>query len=190
MKINGAYEKQRSLWEQAGYLLPAFDRQKMLDSVKQAPRWLHFGPGNIFRAFIAALQQSLLDQAEATILPVTDVKTAREGFRDFLARYNEYGKVPRDAIRPLENRVRALEHAIKAAEDDEWRRTDPEARKRASDTVEMFTTQIEKLAKQADDAEARGDLKKAQKTRESIKTYTEWLNQATKALDEFSGNGA
>lgn len=62
MKINGAYEKQRSLWEQAGYLLPAFDRQKMLDSVKQAPRWLHFGPGNIFRAFIAALQQSLLDQ--------------------------------------------------------------------------------------------------------------------------------
>lgn len=142
-----------------------------------------------FRENLTA-KQSLLDQAEATILPVTDVKTAREGFRDFLARYNEYGKVPRDAIRPLENRVRALEHAIKAAEDDEWRRTDPEARKRASDTVEMFTTQIEKLAKQADDAEARGDLKKAQKTRESIKTYTEWLNQATKALDEFSGNGA
>ena len=90
----------------------------------------------------------------------------------------------------FETEEEALEHAIKAAEDDEWRRTDPEARKRASDTVEMFTTQIEKLAKQADDAEARGDLKKAQKTRESIKTYTEWLNQATKALDEFSGNGA
>lgn len=133
-------------------------------------------------------KQGLLDQAEAAILPVNDVKAAREAFRGFLAQYNQYGKVPRDSIRPLENRLRALENAIKTAEDDEWRRTDPEARKRAADTVEMFSAQIEKLAKQADDAEARGDSKKAQKTRESIKTYTEWLDQANKALDEFSGH--
>ncbi|WP_341728767.1 DUF349 domain-containing protein [Brooklawnia sp.] len=133
-------------------------------------------------------KQGLLDQAEAAILPVNDVKAAREAFRGFLAQYNQYGKVPRDSIRPLENRLRAMENAIKTAEDDEWRRTDPEARKRAADTVEMFSAQIEKLAKQADDAEARGDSKKAQKTRESIKTYTEWLDQANKALDEFSGH--
>ncbi len=133
-------------------------------------------------------KQGLLDQAEAAILPVNDVKAAREAFRGFLAQYNQYGKVPRDSIRPLESRLRALENAIKTAEDDEWRRTDPEARKRAADTVEMFSAQIEKLAKQADDAEARGDSKKAQKTRESIKTYTEWLDQANKALDEFSGH--
>ncbi len=140
-----------------------------------------------FRENLAA-KQALLDKAEAAILPVNDVKAARDAFRVFLAEYNEYGKVPRESIRPLENRLRALEQAIKTAEDDEWRRTDPEARKRASDTVEMFTAQINKLTKQADDAEARGDVKKAQKTRESIKTYNEWLAQANKALDEFSSN--
>lgn len=140
-----------------------------------------------FRENLAA-KQALLDKAEAAILPVNDVKAARDAFRVFLAEYNEYGKVPRESIRPLENRLRALEQAIKTAEDDEWRRTDPEARKRASDTVEMFTAQINKLTKQADDAEARGDVKKAQKTRESIKTYSEWLAQANKALDEFSSN--
>lgn len=131
-------------------------------------------------------KQKLLDEAEATLLPVKDLKEARDGFREFLTKYNEYGKVPRDSIRPLEGRVRALEQSIRSAEEAEWRRTDPEARKRAADTVEMFSSQIEKLAQQAEAAEARGDRKRAEKTRESIKTYTEWLAQAQKALDEFS----
>ncbi len=131
-------------------------------------------------------KQKLLDEAEASLVPVTDLKAARDGFREFLAKYNEYGKVPRDAIRPLEGRVRTLEQAIRNAEEAEWRRTDPEARKRAADTVEMFSVQIDKLSAQAEAAEKRGDRKKAEKTRESIKTYTEWLTQARKALDEFS----
>jgi len=87
-----------------------------------------------FRENLAA-KQKLLDEAEATMLPVTDVKVAKEAFREFLASYNQLGKVPREAIRPLEGRVRALEQALRSAEEEEWRRTDPEARKRASDTV-------------------------------------------------------
>lgn len=138
-----------------------------------------------FRENLTA-KQKLLDEVEAVVFPVSDLRAAKEAFRDFLAKYNQYGKVPRDAIRVLEGRVRALEQAIRSVEEAEWRRTDPEARKRASDTVSMFTTQIEKLSQQAEAAEARGDRKKAEKTRDSIKTYTEWLNQAQKALDEFS----
>ncbi len=140
---------------------------------------------NEYRENLAAKQQ-LLDEAEATVVPIKDIKASKQAFRDFLAKYNQFGKVPRDAIRPLEGRVHALEQAIRTAEELEWRRTDPEARKRASDTVEMFTSQIEKLAQQADAAEARGDRKKAQKTRDSIATYSEWLDQARRALEEFS----
>ena len=44
----------------------------------------------------------------------------------------------------------------------------------------MFSAQIEKLTEQAEAAERRGDRSKAAKTRESIKTYTEWLAQAQK----------
>lgn len=138
-----------------------------------------------FRENLAA-KQKLLEEAEAAMLPVTDVKVAKDAFREFLASYNQLGKVPREAIRPLEGRVRALEQALRSAEEEEWRRTDPEARKRASDTVEMFSAQIEKLTEQAEAAERRGDRSKAAKTRESIKTYTEWLAQAQKTLDEFS----
>lgn len=130
-------------------------------------------------------KEALLDEAEKTILPVTDLATARTQFRDFLTRFNEYGKVPRDAIRPLDARVRKLENAVKDAEAEEWRRTDPEARQRAADTVAMFTSQIEKLTKQADKLEAEGKDKKAKEARESIAFNQSLLDQAQKALDEF-----
>lgn len=138
-----------------------------------------------YRANLEA-KLALLDEAEKTILPVEDHVKARAQFRDFLTRYNEYGRVPRDSMRSLEQRVRTIEQAIKAAEDSEWRRTDPQARKRAADTVEMFTVQIEKLAQQIKKAEARGDQKKVASLKASVATYTEWLEQAQKALDEFS----
>ncbi len=132
-------------------------------------------------------KEALLDEAEASILPVTDYQQARAGFRTFLEKFNALGQVPRDAIRPLDNRVKALEKAVKAAEDEEWRRTDPEARKRAEDIVNTFSAQIDRLSNQADKAEAAGNTRKASEARETIETYHSWLEQAQKALDEFSG---
>ncbi|MGO4955894.1 DUF349 domain-containing protein [Luteococcus sp. Sow4_B9] len=130
-------------------------------------------------------KEALLDEAEKTILPVTDLAAARTQFRDFLAKFNEYGKVPRDAIRPLDARVRKLETAVKEAEAEEWRRTDPEARQRAADTVAMFAGQIDKLTKQAEKYEAEGKEKKAKEARDSIAFNQTLLEQAQKSLDEF-----
>lgn len=137
--------------------------------------------------FVGNLQakQELLDQAEAEILPVNDLARAKERFREFLAKFNELGKVPRDQIRAVDDRVRALEKAVKQAEDAEWKRTDPQARERAQDTVTMFRTQIEKLTKQAEQAEAKGKAKDAQKARDSIKATQAWLDQAEATLAEF-----
>ena len=129
----------------------------------------------------------LLDEAEAAILPVTDVQTARNAFREFLAKFNDLGKVPRDSIRSVDDRVRKIEKAIKDAEDAEWKRTDPEARQRAQDTVDMFTAQIEKLEKQAAEAEKSGNQKKLREARNSIAACQSWLTQAQATLTEFGG---
>ncbi len=128
---------------------------------------------------------ALLDEAEATLLPVTDLAAGRAGFRSFLEKYNQYGRVPREQIRTLDARVKALEAAVRRAEEDEWRRTDPEARARAEDTVAMLETEIAKLTEKITKAEARGDAKAADKARESIATYTTWLDQAKTTLAEF-----
>ena len=130
-------------------------------------------------------KDAMLAEAEAGLLPVTDLASAREQFRDFLARYNEIGHVPRNAIRGLDNRVRALENAIREAEDEEWRRTDPEARKRAEDTIAMFTSHIAKLEEKLAAAEAKGDQRGIKDASDSIATYTSWLEQARATLDEF-----
>jgi len=131
-------------------------------------------------------KDAILTQAEAAItIPVTDPQQARNQLRGFLVKYNSHGRVSRGAMHSLDARVRALENAVREAEDAEWRRTDPQARQRAQDTVDMFTTQITKLEKQADEADAKGDTKRSTQLRESISTYKAWRDQAQAALDEF-----
>lgn len=43
------------------YVLPRFDVAAMVERTKKAPRWLHLGAGNIFRIFVAACQQDLIE---------------------------------------------------------------------------------------------------------------------------------
>ncbi len=62
MKLNDTGLADKRLWTEKGYEVPAFDREKVTAATKEAPVWIHFGAGNIFRGFPAALQQSLLEQ--------------------------------------------------------------------------------------------------------------------------------
>lgn len=138
-----------------------------------------------FRANLEA-KEALLAQAEAEIVPVRDLAASRAAFRTFLDAYNAHGKVPRESIRGLDSRVRALETAIRNAEDAEWKRTDPEARSRAEETVAMLSNEIDKLTEKIVKAEARGDNRAADKARDSIATYQTWLDQARETLADFS----
>ena len=96
------------------------------------------------------------------------------------------GKVPRESIRGLDKRVKALGNAVRQAEDAEWKRTDPEARARAEETVAMLSSEIDKLSEKITKAEARGEKKAADKARDSIATYQTWLDQARETLADFS----
>lgn len=130
-------------------------------------------------------KEALLVEAEK-LLPIKDLDTAKAGYRELLDGWSEIGKVPRDAIRPLDGRLKAIERAIREAEDDQWRRTNPEARARAEDTASQLHDQIAALEAKAAKAEARGDAKAAREASESAATYRSWLEQAEKAVDDFS----
>jgi hypothetical protein len=134
----------------------------------------------------AQAKEKLLAEAEA-LLPIRDSRAARASYRDILQRWSAIGKVPRDAIRPLESRLRAVENAIKAAEDERWQRTNPEAKARATDTAAKLEAQIAALEERAAQAEARGDHKAADEAAASAATYREWLAQAQRTASDLGG---
>lgn len=63
MILNNEGIKNRAQWLAAGYELPEFDREKACKVTKENPFWIHFGAGNIFRAFQANVAQKLLNTA-------------------------------------------------------------------------------------------------------------------------------
>lgn len=59
MKLIEAWTKKKE-WNK-DYYIPSYDRDAIKTNTAKAPIWLHFGAGNIFRAFIAAAMDKLLD---------------------------------------------------------------------------------------------------------------------------------
>lgn len=52
----------RAAFETAGYSLPTFDYETVKKNTYEKPFWIHFGAGNIFRAFQANVVQNLLNE--------------------------------------------------------------------------------------------------------------------------------
>ncbi len=55
-------ELSRREWETAGVAVPSFSVERMREKTKKEPKWIHFGAGNIFRAFPCAVLQEMLEK--------------------------------------------------------------------------------------------------------------------------------
>lgn len=64
MVLNKSILKNPKPWLEKGYKLPEFDYEKVSKETKEAPFWIHFGAGNIFRAFQANVVQNLLNSKD------------------------------------------------------------------------------------------------------------------------------
>ncbi len=54
-------QTESAAFKAAGYALPAFDYEAVQKKTLEAPAWIHFGAGNIFRAFQCNVAQNLLN---------------------------------------------------------------------------------------------------------------------------------
>ncbi len=66
MKLTDCDLKKQEEWLSAGFALPSFDRTRVKEQTAKHPTWIHFGAGNIFRAFPAAALQTLLEKGIET----------------------------------------------------------------------------------------------------------------------------
>ena len=60
--LGGSFDAAR--WERKGYELPKYDIKALREKTAQEPTWVHFGGGNIFRAFPAAILNDALNTGQ------------------------------------------------------------------------------------------------------------------------------
>ncbi|MEZ5116925.1 MAG: DUF349 domain-containing protein [Candidatus Nanopelagicales bacterium] len=131
------------------------------------------------------VKEQLLAEAEA-LLPLTDLRAAKATLRSIEERWEKAGHVPRGDRDRVEGRLRKVEDAVRNAEQDEWRRTNPEARARAEATVEQFSASVAKLEKQLAAAQAAGDARKVADAERSLESTRSLLAAAESALADFT----
>lgn len=116
-------------WRQKGFILPEYDMDEMVKKTEKAPEWIHFGAGNIFRAYIARIADDLLKagEMETGIIAVNnsdsesieriykpcDCLTLLVGLR---AKGNRYYRVLGSVAKALAAKGNGLEELLKMAE--------------------------------------------------------------------------
>ena len=134
----------------------------------------------------AVAKEVLLEQAQA-LLPITDLRATRNALRGIQEKWEQIGGVPRDSRDRLEGGLRKVEDAVRKAEDNQWRRSNPEAIARAEGTVTQLRAAIEGLERQLAKAQEKGDAKAERNAEEALEARRSWLAEAERTLAEFSG---
>jgi hypothetical protein len=150
-----------------------------------AARTAHFAEQDAEFAVNAKAKEALLVEAEA-LLPVRDVAKAKAALRSIQDRWNEAGKVPRESMRALEQRMHAVEQAVGNAESERWQRSNPEMRARAESTAQMLRESVAALERQLAAATAADDHRKVAAAEESLTARRSWLVEAERALADYS----
>lgn len=117
---------------------------------------------------------ALLEEAEK-LLSASDPKQARAALNKIQRRWDEIGRVPRDQVRPVEDRLRKVETHVRGLEDQQWQREDPEKKARSEGMLGQLHDAISKLEAELATAEASGDARAASEAREALDARRAWL---------------
>lgn len=121
------------------------------------------------------LKEKLLEEANA-LLPIRDIDAARSALRDIGERWEAIGHVPRGDMRRVERRLRDIEDALARAEDEKWKRDDPETKARAEGMRGQLLEAISQLETDIAKAESSGNAKKVAELREALDARQSWLS--------------
>ncbi len=134
----------------------------------------------------AEVKDALIVEIEA-LLPIGNLEATKKKFRDLADQWEAAGKVPRDRIKDLEARMRTVETALRNAEDDQWKRSDPEKSARANDMVTKLEDAIAKVEADLEKARTAGNDKKVKELEDNLESRRSFLDMARRASADFSG---
>ncbi len=117
---------------------------------------------------------ALLAEAES-ILRITDRRQARELLQGVQRRWEGAGKVPREQVKPIEDRLRKVEAHVRKLDEEHWHRTDPSRVERSEGFAGQLEDSIAKLAAELAAAEAGGDKRRIAEAQQALDTQRAWL---------------
>ena len=120
------------------------------------------------------LKLELLTEAEL-LLTETDRAKARTALSSIQRRWDDIGKVPRDSVKSVEDRMRKVEAAVRKLDDDHWKRNNPETKARAEGLAGQLHDAIAKLESELATAQAGGDAAAIKDATEALETRKAWL---------------
>jgi hypothetical protein len=121
------------------------------------------------------LKLELLKEAEP-LLEQTDRQKAKDALLSIQRRWDRIGKVPRDKVKTIEDRLRKVETAVRKLDEDHWQRSNPEKQARSEGLASQLHDAIARLERELADAEANGDKKKIADAKEALDARKIWLD--------------
>ncbi len=118
---------------------------------------------------------ALLAEAEP-LLGETDRQKAKDTLLGIQRRWDEIGKVPRDKVKVVEDRLRKVETAVRKLDEEHWERNNPERKARSEGLASQLQSAIDKLERELAEATAAGDAKRVTEAREALDARRVWLD--------------
>ena len=116
----------------------------------------------------------MLTEAEA-LLTETDRTRAREALTSIQRRWDAIGKVPREQVKVVDERLRKVEAAVRKLDDEHWKRNNPETKARAEGLAGQLNDAIAKLEAELAKAQESKDAKSIAEATEALETRKAWL---------------
>ena len=120
------------------------------------------------------LKLELLTQAE-TLLTTTDRNAARDTLTLIQRKWDDIGKVPRDQVKPIEDRLRKVEAVVRKLDDDHWKRNNPETKARTEGLAGQLNDAIAKLEAELATAQEGQNARAIKDATEALEARKAWL---------------
>ncbi len=131
------------------------------------------------------VKEALLAEAN-TLLPIKDLAAAKKALQSIRDRWEEAGKVPRADMGRIEAGLRKVEDAVRHAEDENWKRSNPETKARTNSALSQLESAIAGLKDDLAKAEKAGDQRKIKAAQEALDARQAWLEQLERSASELA----
>ncbi|MDJ0350403.1 DUF349 domain-containing protein [Cryobacterium sp. PH29-G1] len=120
------------------------------------------------------LKLELLTEAE-TLLTTTDRNAARDTLTTIQRKWDAIGKVPRDQVKPIEDRLRKVEAVVRKLDDDHWKHNNPETKARTEGLAGQLNDAITKLEAELATAQKGQNARAIKDATEALEARKAWL---------------